>query len=104
MTLANRPIALRAAEAEEVAAALRGHLAPQALSFYQGEERPEYALVDGVALIPILGVLSNTEASGRWWGGTGYGWIRQGLVAALDDTAVRAIAFMINSPGGDVAG
>jgi signal peptide peptidase SppA len=67
-------------------------------------DRPRlYDLVDGVAIVPIRGVLVHTRT---WWAWeeTAYSEIAQTLVAALDDPEVKAIALHVNSPGGEVAG
>lgn len=63
------------------------------------EWRFEYALVNGIAIIPVLGVLSKCD----WWG-CSYDWMRIGFDAALQDPAVRAIVLQVNSPGGTVDG
>lgn len=99
----NRPLALHPRVADQLAAVIRGDLDQAALGFggYSDRER-RYGLVEGVAIIPVQGVLTNDNYGGYW--GTGYGWIRTGLVAALADPEVRAISFLVDSPGGVVAG
>jgi signal peptide peptidase SppA len=102
-SLLNRPLALHSREVEKIAAVLRGDLDTSALGFGGYADRArQYGLVEGVAIIPVQGVLTN-EDYGGWWG-TGYGWIRTGLVAALADPEVKAINFLVDSPGGVVAG
>lgn len=70
-------------------------------------QRP-YDVVAGVAIIPIRGVL--IQRLGWLWyygdlfGVSGYDRIRLQLMTALDDPNVDAIAFDIDSPGGEVAG
>jgi signal peptide peptidase SppA len=74
----------------------------QALEARSERMRP-YDLVDGVAIIPVQGILVHGCA---WWGWneTDYGSIGEKMLAALEDSEVRAIALHINSPGGEVAG
>lgn len=58
---------------------------------------------DGVAVIPVHGVLINRF--NRSWGFvTGYNFIRSQLRAALADDDVKLIAFDVDSPGGDAPG
>lgn len=57
-------------------------------------------VVDGVAIIPVRGVLFNGPSC---WGGT-YGDIRRAFLAALDANDVQAIALLCDSPGGTVEG
>lgn len=59
-----------------------------------------YSAVHGVALLPVVGTLSQytTENS------IGYDKVKSMFVAALTDPHVKAIAFVIDSGGGDVAG
>lgn len=63
-----------------------------------------YVVHEGVLQIPIQGVLLNrfSYALGRW--ATGYQYIEKALLRGLDDSNVRAIALMCDSPGGEVAG
>lgn len=69
------------------------------LHFY----RP-YNVKDGVLQIPIMGVLLDRFPwqLGRW--ATGYKYIEMALKRGLADLNVRAIAFVIDSPGGEVSG
>jgi signal peptide peptidase SppA len=66
-----------------------------------GEARP-YDLIDGVAIIPIGGVLVHQAA--WWFDETAYGWIEEMLATAIGDPEVKAIALLIYSPGGEVSG
>lgn len=72
----------------------------------QGREHPyrPYAVSNGVLQIPVQGVLLNrfSYAFGRW--ATGYTYIEKALARGLADPNVRAIALVVDSPGGDVAG
>lgn len=63
-----------------------------------------FAYVDGVAFIPVAGLLINrfNWSFGGWV--TGYNYIRSMLSAALADDDVKGIVFDVNSGGGQVAG
>jgi capsid assembly protease len=101
--LSNRPLALARTEVDLLAAALRGEaLAPQAVFGQPAERERQYGLIDGVAIIPVRGVLFQGAWGCSW--ATGYDWIRRGFLAALSDSEVRAIVLDIDSPGGEVAG
>ncbi len=64
-----------------------------------------YGLIDGVAIVPISGVLVHRGAwVGRSSGQTSYEGIRAQIDAAADNPQVRAIALEIDSFGGEVAG
>lgn len=67
-----------------------------------GSDKP-FAYADGMAFIPITGLLINRY---RWsWSFlTGYNAIREQLQAALSDNDVKGIVFDVNSGGGQVAG
>jgi len=70
------------------------------------QDRP-YAVVNGVAVLSIRGVLSQFAVR-TWWGelvATGMlNQIRPAIATALADNAVSAVLLDINSPGGTVAG
>ncbi|ABE29338.1 peptidase S49 family protein [Paraburkholderia xenovorans LB400] len=76
----------------------------------QAGSRPPYAMVAGIAVIQVQGMLlSRTGAAGPclMTGAdfvTGYDGIRANVSAALADPAVRAIVLDIDSPGGEIAG
>lgn len=61
-----------------------------------GENAP-YRIEDGVAIIDIVGPLSNAKWS---WGGTTYGEIQEQLKVAAVDPNVRGVLLNVNSPGG----
>lgn len=63
-----------------------------------------YVVADGVLQIPIQGMLLNrfSYQFGRW--ATGYQYIERALARGLLDANVKAIALVIDSPGGEVAG
>lgn len=102
--LSNRPLALVQGEADLLAAALRGDApAPEAFGYGRSAERNrQYGLIDGVAIIPVKGVLF--QGGWGWSWATGYDWIRQGVLTAVADPEVRAIVLDVDSPGGEVAG
>ena len=66
---------------------------------------PGYDVAEGIALIPVTGTLVAKLGSMRPYSGmTGYDGIRSAVYTALQDDDVRAIAFDMESPGGEVAG
>lgn len=65
--------------------------------------RKPFIYSDGVAVIPVHGVLIN-RFNYSWGFVTGYTYIRSMLRAALDDDDVKLIAFDVDSPGGDAPG
>mgnify|MGYP001809985657 CR=1 FL=1 len=67
----------------------------------------QYAVVDGVARIPVVGQLTpSADPCGAWTGlaETEYGYIQAALIAAEDDPSVREIALDVDSPGGYISG
>jgi signal peptide peptidase SppA len=65
-------------------------------------EAPLYEIVDGVAVIPVEGVIS--REGGAWWPGTGLRELHAALDKALADAAVKAVLFSVHSPGGQATG
>lgn len=64
-----------------------------------------YAVIDGVAVIPVEGTLVNRLGSLMpYCGMTGYDGLRTLIMAALHDPDVKAIVLFVDSPGGEVAG
>lgn len=63
-----------------------------------------YVVTNGVLQIPIQGMLLNrfSYQFGRW--ATGYQYIERALARGLADANVKAIALVVDSPGGEVAG
>jgi signal peptide peptidase SppA len=63
-----------------------------------------YNVVDGILRIPVQGILLNKfpYQVGTW--ATGYEYIRRALQRGLEDTGVKRIVFVIDSPGGIAAG
>lgn len=68
----------------------------------QSEEKP-FAFANGVAFIPVSGLLIN-RFSRSWGWVTGYNFIRAQLNAAVEDSDVNLIVFDCNSGGGEVSG
>ena len=72
---------------------------------YQRDGQTPFAMVDGIAVIEISGVLVHRGAwIGQSSGQTSYEGIATQLTAAASDPAVRGIALEIDSFGGEVAG
>lgn len=72
---------------------------------YQQDGQTPFAMVDGVAVIEVSGVLVHRGAwIGQSSGQTSYEGIAAQLGAAASDPAVRGIALEIDSFGGEVAG
>lgn len=68
-------------------------------------QRKGYDIVDGIAVIPIIGTLVHRLGTLRPYSGmTGYDGIQQNFLLALEDPSVKAIVFDVDSPGGEVAG
>ncbi|WLJ71123.1 unclassified head-tail protein [Sphingomonas phage Carli] len=68
-----------------------------------GAPTKPFVFVDGVAVIPVHGVLIN-RFNYSWGFVTGYTYIRTMLRAALADDDVTLICFDVDSPGGDAPG
>lgn len=72
---------------------------------YQQDGQTPFAMVDGVAIIEVSGVLVHRGAwIGQSFGQTSYEGIAAQLAAAASDPLVRGIALEIDSFGGEVAG
>ena len=72
---------------------------------YQRDGQTPFAMVDGIAVIEVSGVLVHRGAwIGQSSGQTSYEGIAAQLAAAVADPAVRGIALEIDSFGGEVAG
>lgn len=63
-----------------------------------------YTVRNGILFVPVKGVLLHDFPwqVGSW--ATGYDYIWRAFQRGMDDSNVRGIAFLIHSPGGDVAG
>lgn len=123
--LFNRPLAILPDKAEVIMAALadrfgiarlfRADGSPVPLAMedgYDGDgaageaaEYKPYDVVDGVAIIQVEGTLVHRLGSLHPYSGmTGYDGIGCLFKLALGDSAVRAIVFDVDSPGGEVSG
>jgi ClpP class serine protease len=125
----NRPLAIRADKAAIILSALAPRLGISALRLPDGQirafdddseplvvidesgqpsdpvERRGYDIIAGVACIEVTGTLVQRQGGLRPFSGmTGYNALRANFFAALADPAAKAIAFAIDSPGGDCAG
>lgn len=71
---------------------------------FNAQQQKPFAFADGVAIIPVTGMLLNRFGSS--WGNyaTGYNFIRSQMNAALADEDVKMIVFDVNSYGGEVSG
>lgn len=96
----NAPLALHEIVAREILALTRPGAGVG--DFSARNDARKYGFFEGVAVIPIQGVLAPDVP---WWAdGTSYSWIRAGFDAALVADDVQAIVFDVNSPGGTVEG
>ncbi|HZT28798.1 MAG TPA: S49 family peptidase [Gemmataceae bacterium] len=69
-----------------------------------GDER-DYAVLDGVAVVPVQGTLLKKESFlSAWSGASSYEQIQRQVARAVDDASVRAILLDIDSPGGETTG
>jgi signal peptide peptidase SppA len=83
------------------------HRSKQLLSAYGFPENTQqskpFAYADGVAIIPVHGMLVNRFSYGWSWL-TGYNFIRSQAQAAAADPDVHTILYDVNSGGGEAAG
>ena len=120
----NRPLLISAQKAEIILGVLAGRLGIERVRLPDGRLRKfgddgaalvaiddlsdddgGYEVIAGVAVIEVRGTLVQRQLGLRPVSGlTGYSALRANFCMALDDPKVRAIAFDIDSPGGDVAG
>lgn len=63
-----------------------------------------YNVIDGVLQIPVKGVLLSGFPYQLWDWATGYEYIMAAYQRGMDDPQVKGIAFVIDSPGGEVEG
>ncbi len=69
-----------------------------------GDER-DYAVIDGIAVIPVQGMLLKKETFlSAWSGATSYEQLQLRLRAPSMTPGVRAILLDVDSPGGETAG
>jgi signal peptide peptidase SppA len=88
---------------EEAAWAMRKDELCAAYGFGKSNADKPFAFSNGVAIIPVHGVLVN-RFSYSWGFATGYNFIRAQYRAALADDDVKLVVFDCNSYGGMVAG
>lgn len=71
---------------------------------WQKHYRPYEVNSDGILFVPVKGVLLHDfpYSFGSW--ATGYEYVQRAVLRGMDDANVRAIALLIHSPGGMVAG
>jgi signal peptide peptidase SppA len=125
----NVPVAIAPAKAEIIIAALADRLGVAHMFRSTGEAVPlrpmafdddgdvvfstrdtegygkGYDVLEGIALIEASGTLVQKNGYLRPFSGmSGYDGIRQNILTALYDPAVKALAIDIDSPGGEVAG
>ncbi len=74
-----------------------------AYGYSNSSREKTFAFENGVAIIPVHGMLIN-RYNGSWGYVTGYNFIRAQFNAALDDDEVKLIVFDVNSYGGEAAG
>lgn len=71
----------------------------------QREGRSIYDVIDGVAIIPVEGTLIHKGAwLGTYSGEVSYQGLQAQIRHAMDNGAVRGVAFEVDSPGGEVSG
>jgi ClpP class serine protease len=67
--------------------------------------RPPFAIIDGVALIPIEGTLVHKGAYvGAYSGTTSYEGLQAQVLRAMRNPAVKGVVFEVDSFGGELAG
>lgn len=123
--LFNTPLMLREDKCEVLAAALLDHfgvakmdrldsstlgvvemrqeIAAYSMGGQQDRGNAPYALIDGVAILPIRNFLAQ-RTSHDWGWVTGYNQVERKLEWAMADSEVRAILLDVDSPGGEVSG
>jgi signal peptide peptidase SppA len=86
-------------------------IAPQSLealanaNWFESDEKLVAATYDGVAVIPIHGLLTKrSELFDSFFGTTSYEEIHELVSLALDDPKINSILLDIDSPGGEVGG
>ena len=110
--MVNTPLALHAGAAHQVTALLRPGASPLAPLARLGETAGDggssphlYAVLHGVAVIPVKGILvPECGPLQAMFGFGGYDMIGAAYAQALADDDVRGIALDVDSPGGEVNG
>ena len=105
--LAQSPLAIAPRYLGYMLAVLQGRTAavPPRTAIVRGRPLGEIEVIEGIAVVPILGPL---VTRGDWLtsllGASDYGEIASAVEAALADPSVRAVLLEIDSPGGEVGG
>lgn len=115
----NRPVMILPEKAEIIVTALRERMGigdlvvggPRPMAWYDEDYEPApepdhyYALINGVAVIPVQDTLVQKLGSMTPYSGmTGYDGIGANFAQAMADPNVKGIMLDIDSPGGEVAG
>jgi len=101
--LVNQPVALWPGHAAQLLREIRlEYLSPPAQQSLTDEWKP-YEIVQGMAIVPVRGILVH-ETAWWGWGETSYSSIARSIMTALQDNDVKTVALHINSPGGEVSG
>lgn len=78
---------------------------PHAARFTPAEDRKIAGMQGNVLVLPMRGVISQRmNMMSEFSGGTSIEKLSQQFAAAVDDPAIKAIVFDVDSPGGSVAG
>ena len=73
--------------------------------YAEAGEEGDYAVLDGVAVVPVQGTLLKKESFlSSWSGASSYEQIQRQVARAVDDASVRAILLDVDSPGGETSG
>jgi signal peptide peptidase SppA len=91
--------------AQKIRAAAENPDAVAAVSGKRAGEDKGYKVVDGVAVIPVVGPLAKRMSFMLWiMGGRTFGQLTEMVYEAADDPEVDAIVLDVDSPGGTVSG
>lgn len=99
--LFNVPLLLEGSRAAAMLESLRARVDYEVVVQEKAEYRP-YTLVDGVAVIPVMGIL--VHAPGFGWGECLYQDLSRCIDWAINDVDASCIVLHVDSPGGEVAG
>jgi len=109
----NKPLLIHSDSLNTVLSILNGHIdlqipipGKQAALPSSMSDRSCVMPQNGVAVIPVTGILSNRQDDFMDWmfGDTSYESIREQFQTALADPSIGAIVFDMDSPGGEVSG
>lgn len=99
------PLLIARAKLDTILGVLTPRLRGEALPFATKATVRDYDIVNGVAVIPVVGTLvRRTVGLEAQSGLTSYGMIEERLRMALADEAVKGILLDIDSPGGEAGG